>query len=399
MRIRVKAFRLAQRATVIVTGLALTWALGAGASAALGSPGPAQAVPGGTAPAGQAPKTAGEAFKNIQVLKDVPADQLFPSMQFIAASLGVECNFCHVPREFDKDFKPAKQTARKMMQMMFAINRDNFNGHREVTCYSCHRGGTDPVGTPVIPDVEPPRSEHAEGGGPGAAPSGPTADQLLENYLKAAGGADAVQKITTRAEKGTLSGGMGGGNTPVEIFAKAPDQRISIVHMANREMVTAYNGHEGWLSGPGGQMREMTGDDLSAAQLDADFYFPAHLKQIFSQFRVRPPEKVGDQEAYVVLGVNPGKPPVRLYFDEKSGLLVREVRYSDTPLGRNPTQIDYADYHEADGVKVPFRWTIARPGGRFTIQVDQMQQNVPVDDAKFVKPADSGAPPPKPPSP
>ena len=94
----------------------------------------------------------------------------------------------------------------------------------------------------------------------------------------------------------------------------------------------------------------------------------------------------------IVFGVNPGKPPVKLYFDEESGLLVREVRYADTPLGRNPTQIDFADYRDADGVKVPYRWTVARPGGRFTIQVDQMQQNVPVEDAKFAKPADSARP-------
>jgi hypothetical protein len=52
-----------------------------------------------------------------------------------------------------------------------------------------------------------------------------------------------------------------------------------------------------------------------------------------------------------------------------------------------PTQIDYADYKDADGVKIPYRWTLARPSGRFTIQVSELQQNVPVDDARFVKPA------------
>src|SRR5579864_3568931 len=85
-------------------------------------------------------KKAEEQFKNIQVLKGVPADQIFPTMQFIAASLGVECEFCHVQNAFEKDDKKTKQTARKMIEMMFAINKDNFEAHREVTCYSCHRG-------------------------------------------------------------------------------------------------------------------------------------------------------------------------------------------------------------------------------------------------------------------
>jgi photosynthetic reaction center cytochrome c subunit len=78
---------------------------------------------------------------------------------------------------------------------------------------------------------------------------------------------------------------------------------------------------------------------------------------------------------------------VRMYFDQKTGLLVRLVRYADTPIGRNPTQIDYADYRDADGVKIPFRWTLSRPNGRFTIQVAEVKSNAPVDDSRFAKPA------------
>ena len=77
---------------------------------------------------------------------------------------------------------------------------------------------------------------------------------------------------------------------------------------------------------------------------------------------------------------------MRLYFDKNSGLLVREVRYAETPLGRMPTQIDYADYRDSGGVKIPFRWTLARPNGRFTIQIAEVENNVPIDDARFAKP-------------
>jgi hypothetical protein len=107
---------------------------------------------------------------------------------------------------------------------------------------------------------------------------------------------------------------------------------------------------------------------------------------------VERPEKVGDEETYLLRGENPDEPPVRLYISRQSGLLVRLVRYVETPLGRNPIQIDYGDYRDAEGVKVPFRWTLARPGGRFTIQVDQIQQNVPIDDAKFAKPPEPPPP-------
>src|SRR6266403_3410141 len=178
-------------------------------------------------PAGAAgPKLAEEEFKNIQALKGVPADQVIPSMQFIAASLGVECEYCHVAHANEKDDKKPKVTARKMINMMMAINRDNFEGHREVTCYSCHRGSKDPVGTPIITDEEP-RSAGGEEKKPGEAKSAlPAADELLDKYLAAIGGSEALQKITSRVQKGTLTA-FGGQHCPVEGYAKAPDKRVS----------------------------------------------------------------------------------------------------------------------------------------------------------------------------
>src|SRR5690242_19577196 len=152
-----------------------------------------------------APKLAEEEYKNIQALKGIPAEQVIPSMQFIAASLGVECEYCHVPHQMDKDDKKPKVTARKMINMMMAINKDNFESHREVTCYSCHRGSADPVATPVI-SAEEPKRELTDGGIRGEAKSvSPTADQLFDKYISAIGGAEALQKVTTRVQKGTLT--------------------------------------------------------------------------------------------------------------------------------------------------------------------------------------------------
>src|SRR4029077_7661411 len=290
----------------------------------------------------------------------------------------------------EKDDKKAKVTARKMINMMMAINKENFDGRREVTCYSCHRGSTEPVSTPILTDEEP-RPTDAEGKKSGEAKASlPAADQLLDKYLAAVGGADALQKITSRVQKGTLTA-FGGQHFPVDVYSKAPDKRASIMHLQGGDSVTAFDGKQGWLSVPG-RVHVVSVAENDAARIDADLYLPAHLKTLYAKFSVDIGEKIDGHDTYMVVGRNEGQPPLRLYLDKDSGLLLRLVRYAETPLGRNPTQIDYADYRDTDGLKIPYRWTLARPGNRFTIQIDQVQQNVPVEDAKFT-------PPPMPPPP
>jgi len=365
-----------------VCGTSLSFWLAIAGAGAQSSASKAPAAPAG-------PKLAEEEFKNIQALKGIPAEQVMPSMQFISASLGVECEFCHVEHAFEKDDKKPKVTARKMINMMMAINKDNFEGHREVTCYSCHRGSTDPVSTPIITGEEP-RSAADEGKKPGEAKvSLPAAEQLLDKYLAAIGGSEALQKITSRVQKGTLNA-FRGQHFPVEVYSKAPDKRVSVMHLQGGDSVTAFDGKQGWLSVPG-RVHTMSAAENDAARIDADLYLPAHLKTLCQKLSVDSGEKIDGHDTYMVVGRTDGQPPLRLYLDKESGLLLRLIRYAETPLGRNPTQIDYADYREANGVKVPFRWTLARPGNRFTIQVEQVQQNVPVDDAKFAQP-----PPPPP---
>ena len=363
--------------TLTLCGLLLATSLAIAGAQAQSSPPPSPA----------APKLAGDVFKNLKVLNDVPSDQIFPTMQFITASLGVECEFCHVREgqkmEFEKDDKKTKLTARKMMKMEFAIDKDNFDGHLAVTCYSCHRGAVNPVGVPIISDVEPsPEAEHAEAPGE-AKPVFPPADQLLDKYLAAIGGEAALLKVTSRVEKGQLT--ANGHQLPIEVYEKAPDMRLSVMHLPNGESITAFDGKQGWLSS-NGHSRLMSDAENQSERIDADLHFAADIKSMYKKFMVRAGEKIDGHDTYLVLGQNEGQPPLRLYFDQQSGLLLRQVRYSETALGLNPAQIDYTDYRDEKGLKIPFQWTLARPGNRFTIQIDQVQQNVPIDDAKFAPP-------------
>ena len=358
---------------------------------------PAADPAAGQSPDGDSGKTADQVYKNIEVLKGIPAGQLIPAMQFITASLGVQCSFCHVEGHFEKDDKKPKQVARDMMKMMFALNKDNFEGHREVTCYSCHRGAPNPLTIPLVGGESQPNPAV---GGPTAGPVAagaddaaaqklpanlPTVSQLLENYVRALGGSAAIEKIATRVEKGSTT--FHGQPQTVEIFTQAPDKQSIVRHMSGTEsIVTTLDGQSGWSIAPNRPPREMHAADIVAAHMDADLQFPLHIQEDFPELRLEYPEKINDQDAYSLVAIREGQPPVKLYFDEQSGLLIRMIRYAESPLGRNPTQIDYADYRGVDGVQVPFRVTTSQPGNTNAIQFEAVQQNVPIDPAIFAKP-------------
>jgi photosynthetic reaction center cytochrome c subunit len=334
-------------------------------------------------------KTAEQVYKNIVQLKGTPADQVQPAMQFIAASLGVNCTFCHVQDKMEADDKGPKKTAREMMAMTAAINTNSFRGQRQVTCYSCHRGSTRPVNMPPVLESDAPASP-ALAAAAATTPPAPqaqaaTVDQILEKYVAAIGGADAMKKVTSRVMTGKIL--AGGSETPIDVITKAPNMRVSITHNSAGDSFTAFDGTAGWLGSTGHAAREMSAAESAASGLDAEFYLGLRVKELFPQLRRGRPETVAGAECEILNGTAPGRPAVRLYFDKTSGLLLRMVRYADTPMGRNPTQIDYADYRDANGVKIPFRWTLSRPNARFTIQIAEVKSNAPVDDGRFAKPA------------
>jgi hypothetical protein len=328
------------------------------------------------------PKTAVQQFKNIQTLKDIPADQIIPTMQFIGGALGVDCEFCHVEHAMDKDDKKEKQTARKMIEMELAINKGHFKNEIEVTCYTCHRGSPHPVGVPIltVSTGKVPEHEHHE---ISAQESLPSADQILDKYLAAVGGADALHKIKSRIQKGTVD--AGGEQYPIEIYSEAPEKRLSVSHPSFGESITAFNGQAGWLTTSRG-VHPMNADEQQSARIDAQIYFPARIRELYQEYKVLPGETIDGHSTFLVTAKGASTPPLRLFFDQQSGLLLRLIRYTETPLGRNPAQVDYADYRDTSGLKIPYQWTLTRTSGSFTIRINSLQQNIPIDEKLFVMP-------------
>jgi hypothetical protein len=267
-----------------------------------------------------------------------------------------------------------------MMRMTLALNEGSFAGDRRVTCYSCHRGKTDPVSTSELAvNVRMPFTANAS-----PTQSLPTIAQIIDHYTESAGGAAALEKITSRVELG--SGQIHGNSFKVEIVTQSPGRQAIVQHSSNGDEETVFDGTAGWFAVPKRPVHEMNDADIAGVRMDADLQFPLHIRQIFPDLRIQYPETIAGREAYLLLATQPGQLPVRLYFDKDSGLLVRVVRYSESPLGRVPTQIDYADYRDVDGIQVPFQLTISQAGTSSLIQIDEVHHNVPIASSKFAKP-------------
>jgi len=350
-------------------------------------------------------KTAGEGFKNVEVLKDIPAEQLLPSMRYMTAALGVRCDYCHEAERFESDNKPTKQRAREMMKMMLAIDTDNFAGRREVTCYTCHRGSAKPVSVPELssantttaaPGVLAAQGAKAAASGASseastdtttrAAGSLPDVDDIFAKYVQAIGGTEAIHKSKTRFEKGIVEGPHVVHGT-METYRLAPNKAFAVLHTASGDTMEGVNGAGGWGRRPNGEVTDEAGDELERSKQWAAFFPGEMFKQDYTRSQVRGTERIEGHEAFVVTAWWPSAGTDELYFDAQSGFLLRVTHQIESPLGSLPLETVYDDYRDVSGLKIPFIVRVARIDGTTTYTWQHMDANVSVDESRFEKPA------------
>jgi hypothetical protein len=335
-------------------------------------------------------------YKNIQVLKGLPADLMVPSMQYMEIALGVHCVYCHdddnTKRELDT--KPQKATARRMIQMVADVNKNTFNGRAAVTCYTCHRGHTRPDA--VLPYNE----EDGEIMLPATATK-PTVDEILNRYATVIGGAN-LAKVTTRYAKGVVAN-MGhidqvhperavGLATPVEIYSKGADKRMVITHNPAGDALNTYNSTGGWIKAGAAAARDMRPDELDVAKLENAVIAPANFKTIIQNATVVAEEKLNGHSTWVIGGRMQTLPAVRLYFDKDSGNLMSVSYRQPSYFCCHTFRIDYDDFTVINGVRMPLKWTINGPREAIIVwQLDPVTVNSAVDDSRFAKPAPASA--------
>jgi len=394
-----------------VFGAAATTAIYLGAVALVGSratPAPRPAPPAQAAaqaqPAAlplvgtaQQPVLAEQIFKNVQVLRGIPATEFMHTMGFFSASTLETCTYCHSEESdgsweaYAQDTNPLKDTARQMIRMVNDINRINFAGAQVVTCFSCHQGAELPKSIPSLAEQYAPPEDFEPDMIAAQNPNAPTPDQVIDKYIQAIGGASRVAGITSIVARGAYEGYSVILRGTVNFYAKAPNQQTIIFHTASGESTVAVNGREGWQAGPEDTtpfpVIALSGPELEGLLIDARLTFPAQIKQALTRWRTGAPFTIDDREVQVVQGNMPSGYPVKLYFDSETGLLVREVRYIKTAVGLNPYQIDFGNYKEVSGVKLPSHMVITWTDGFSKMDFDIIEVNVPIPAAVFNQPA------------
>lgn len=331
-------------------------------------------------------RPAEQVYKNIQTLKGVmTAGRLMMVMRMFTKSLGVDCTHCHVQGEFERDDKPAKETARRMLRLTGVIAREHFNGQSPVNCYTCHRGQAQPVSMPPAPTNPPPKSETTA---PEIKPADAkvSVDAILDKYLQSLGGRAALENVTTRVMKGNLLT-QGGGSAPLEVYEKAPNKTFTTFRTPNGVTMMGFDGAIGWTKSAETGMRELSGAELDFSKFEAEFYKHLKIKQRYPRLKLLGVTKPGDRDAFVVEAARAEGNAETWYFDAQTGLLVRADITLEGPGGKATIHTFFEDYREVAGVKMPFAIRRARPGFTWTYKFDEIKLNAAVDDAKFNKPA------------
>jgi hypothetical protein len=337
-------------------------------------------------PGGDDDKPAEEVYKNIQVLKGMPKKHLHDVMNFMRASLGVGCKFCHVYTEstktwnWESDEMEEKQTARKMITMVKQVNKDYFDGNNAVTCFSCHQGNTHTSRTPPLPQHVPDMTETPRD------TNLPSAETILDTYRKSLGNIDALKSASSRVSKGTVTT-FDGKQFDIEVYNGTPNKYLQVISGANGKMMKGFDGTSGWQNDQRGS-GDLDGYQLEQVTVYADFAGNFDLGGKYSKIQTLGKDTVKGKTTYVVRAIIDENRNERLYFDTETGLLVRRKVFMKTIIGNVPAQTDFSDYRMVQGVMLPYevRYSYIDPWSETYRKYSEVSLNASLDNISFTKP-------------
>lgn len=333
----------------------------------------------------QKEKRASEAFKNVQVLKDVPASQWYETMSFFAGSLGVTCDHCHTSSFEKDDDSPKKLKARQMIRMVQEINTSNFVERNMVTCNTCHHGNAKPEPVPVS------NMDHWRLAADNSTPL-PSAEKIIDRYRRSAGVAasDSVIRQSASFEIETYFGAGDMKKSSVELVVGGADKVRMLARNGDTAKLFVKSGAEAWVKDAKG-WRAMDGGEAEELRGRVSTLAPDQVGAAEGATSVGR-ERVYGQLADVV-EVNGDSGRKRFYFDDGSGLLLRKRIFFPSYFADGSVDVEYADYRKVGTLMLPFTIRVINAGGDgLTIRRALSRRiNVPLKESEFSRPVDKKA--------
>lgn len=384
-------------AVAFAIAMALSGTNGARHSSVSSSPGAVFPFEGAAfAQVGSTPQMTEKYFKNVKAMTGIPVDEFMGEMGLFSAALSYCCGDCHVDAGTDNpdwasDKKPTKVIARQMVVMLAAINKQNFGGGNQVTCWTCHRGSPNPAKTPA-PDViygDPLifAEDVLKPAGPGSGT--PSVDQIFDKFTQAMGGAAKIAALTSYHAVGTSNLYEEVVKFPADVWAKFPGEGSVDVHTRGGDSVRLSDGTHAWVQLPLTVVKEypLTGSTLEGGKLEAQMLFPGRLRTYLNNWIVALPTTINDRAVWTVQGRGANGLVGTFYFDKETGLMTRYIRYVTTNIGRVPTQIDFSDFKPVAGVMMPHKWLYQWISGKEEYEIDHYDANAAVAATNFAEPS------------
>ena len=321
--------------------------------------------------------------KNVQLLTNMSDLQLQRTMNMMRSSLGVHCDYCHVVDDkggwqFDKDDKKEKKTAREMIAMVMKLNKEQFGGKIEVSCWTCHRGSTHPVSQVPLPQAAPPfPTPKAE------RPAVPTLDEMIKRYAYALGNVARLQK--PRVLIGTREA-FDGKQVPIQIEESGGRFHVT-ADTPNGKVEQVLNEKGGWSKDAQG-VHEFPASGLENFREVANSMLLTMPSAIPADARVTGRETAGNHDTIVVAYRQDARTRVRLYFDNTSGTLVRRIVLRETPIGVVPQQTDFDEWRDLGDVRFPYliKTSLVDPWVGSTRRYIEVRLDAKIDESTFAQP-------------
>lgn len=211
-------------------------------------------------------------------------------------------------------------------------------------------------------------------------------DQIFDRYTQAIGGQEAVDRITSYKTKGTFALGRMRGS--MEVWGKNPDKNLTIIEFPQLgTLKKGFDGEARWVQTPAGTVTDSNEQEIADVERDAEVYRAGKIKSLYESVKLDSKARLSGRDVYVIEGEQKKGPAEKLFFDVENGLLVRwDMARRHPKRGTVFVKVHLNDYREVSGVKVPFNIRFGFESFSFTITLDELQHNIPIDDSMFRKP-------------